>query len=120
MPFKFIANDGNLVVNPIPLTTLDQQGIAERYDIVVDFSQFPVGDRLNLVNMLRMRDDGRGPEEALSLARRAGGHLRTIRSSAAMMEFRVVSSVPSVDAPGATLTVANSCGTNDKSQVPTS
>ena len=34
------------------------------------------------------------------------------------MEFRVVSSVPSVDAPGQTLTVANSCGPNDKSQVP--
>ena len=26
--------------------------------------------------------------------------------------------MPSVDAPGATLTMANSCGPNDKSQVP--
>src|SRR6201988_838071 len=34
VPFKFIANDGNLTVNPIPLTVLDQQGTAERYDIV--------------------------------------------------------------------------------------
>ena len=40
VPFKFIANDGNLTVNPIPLTVLDQQGTAERYDIVVDFSMF--------------------------------------------------------------------------------
>ena len=41
VPFKFIANDGNFVVNPITLTQLDEQGIAERYDIVVDFSMFP-------------------------------------------------------------------------------
>jgi hypothetical protein len=34
------------------------------------------------------------------------------------MEFRVVSSVPSVDLPGFTNTVANSCGPNDKSLVP--
>ena len=43
VPFKFIANDGNFVVNPITLTLLDHQGIAERYDIVVDFSSFPIG-----------------------------------------------------------------------------
>ena len=41
VPFQFIANDGNFVVNPITLTTLDHQGTAERYDIVVDFSQIP-------------------------------------------------------------------------------
>src|SRR5262249_39405251 len=35
--FQFVANDGNLVVNPIKLKELDEQGIAERYDIVVDF-----------------------------------------------------------------------------------
>jgi len=31
VPFQFIANDGNFVVNPITLTTLDHQGTAERY-----------------------------------------------------------------------------------------
>ena len=41
VPFKFIANDGNFVVSPIQLTELDQQGTAERYDIVVDFSIVP-------------------------------------------------------------------------------
>ncbi|MFZ0852436.1 MAG: hypothetical protein WAO08_24925 [Hyphomicrobiaceae bacterium] len=45
VPFQFIANDGNLVVDPIPLTELDEQGIAERYDIVVDFSSFRPGDK---------------------------------------------------------------------------
>ena len=72
-PFKFIANDGNFVVNPIDLTTLDEQGIAERYDIVVDFSQCAVGEQLYLVNRLRMRDDGRGPDGALSLGQALAG-----------------------------------------------
>jgi FtsP/CotA-like multicopper oxidase with cupredoxin domain len=117
VPFKFIANDGNLVVNPITLTELDEQGIAERYDIVVDFSLFPVGSRLNLVNLLMMRPDGRGPLGALSLAQALAGRPDD-PVIGKMMEFRVVSSVNSVDAPGQTLTVANSCGPNDKSQVP--
>ena len=43
VPFHFIANDGNLVVKPIPLTELDEQGIGERYDIVVDFRTFAPG-----------------------------------------------------------------------------
>jgi FtsP/CotA-like multicopper oxidase with cupredoxin domain len=117
VPFKFIANDGNFVVNPITLTQLDEQGIAERYDIVVDFSAFPVGSRIKLVNLLRMRDDGRGPKEALSLAQALAGDPDD-PVIGPMMEFRVVGVTPSVDAPGVTLTVANSCGPNDKSQVP--
>jgi FtsP/CotA-like multicopper oxidase with cupredoxin domain len=118
VPFKFIANDGNLTVNPIALTSLDQQGTAERYDIVVDFSQFRPGDKIRMVNRLRMRDDGRGPKDALSLGQALAGD-RDDPAIGAIMEFRVVSSVPSVDAPGAVLTIANSCGVNDKSQVPT-
>jgi FtsP/CotA-like multicopper oxidase with cupredoxin domain len=117
VPFKFIANDGNFVVNPITLTQLDEQGIAERYDIVVDFSAFPVGSRIQLVNLLRMRDDGRGPREALSLAQALAGQPDD-PVVGPMMEFRVVNATPSVDAPGVTLTRANSCGPNDKSQVP--
>ena len=117
VPFKFIANDGNLVVSPITLTALDEQGIAERYDIVVDFSIFPVNSRIKLVNLLKMRDDGRGPQGALSLAEALAG-LLSDPVVGPMMEFRVVNSVPSVDQPGTTLTVANSCGPNDRSQVP--
>ena len=117
VPFKFIANDGNFVVNPIQLTELDEQGVAERYDIVVDFSMFRPGDRLYVVNRLEMRDDGRGGQEALSLAKALAGD-KDDPVIGAIMQFRVVNSVPSVDAPGQTLTVANSCGPNDKSQVP--
>jgi FtsP/CotA-like multicopper oxidase with cupredoxin domain len=38
-----IANDGNLLPSPVPLTQLDEQGIAERYDIVIDFSRYTPG-----------------------------------------------------------------------------
>jgi len=64
-----------------------------------------------------MRPDGRGPLGALSLAQALAGRPDD-PVIGKMMEFRVVSSVSSVDAPGQTLTVANSCGPNDKSQVP--
>ena len=100
--FQFIANDGNLVVNPIPLVQLDHQGTAERYDIVVDFSKFRIGDKIQLVNLLQMRGDGRGPTNTLSLAQALAGDPND-PTIGAIMEFRVVSSVPSVDAPGQTL-----------------
>jgi manganese oxidase len=118
VPFQFIANDGNLLVNPILLSSLDQQGVAERCDIVVDFSRYRPGDRIRLVNQLRMRDDGRGPQEELSLGQALAGRSDD-PTIGAIMEFRVVNSVESVDMPGQLLTTANSCGTNDKSRVPT-
>jgi len=101
VPFQFIANDGNFVVNPINLTTLDHQGTAERYDIVVDFSRFRVGDRIKLVNQVQMRDDGRGPQSDLTLAQALAGDPND-PCIGPVMEFRVASSVQSVDAPGFT------------------
>ena len=38
-----IGPDGNLLPHPVKLTELDEQGIAERYDVVIDFTQFNVG-----------------------------------------------------------------------------
>src|SRR5260370_9619633 len=75
VPFTFICNDGNLVVNPVLLTVLDQQGIAERYDIVVDFSRFRIGDTVRLVNTL-LQVDGRipGAEWSLSQALQGTSH----------------------------------------------
>src|SRR5215472_10089838 len=101
VPFQFIANDGNLVVNPITLTTLDQQGTAERYDIVVDFSQFKVGDRLTLVNTLQ-QTDGRKPDQQLPLAQALAGD-NNDPAVGGILQFRVVGSVQSVDVPGVTL-----------------
>src|SRR5205085_3854453 len=45
-PMIFIANDGNLMPSPVSLTELDEQGIAERYDIVIDFSRYSVGQKV--------------------------------------------------------------------------
>src|SRR5262249_59779978 len=67
VPFQFICNDGNLVVHPLTLTELDEQGIAERYDIVVDFSKFRVGDRLHLVDRLK-QTSGNKPYGRVTLA----------------------------------------------------
>jgi len=101
VPFQFICDDGNLVVNPIPLTTLDQQGTAERYDIVVDFSKFKVGDRLTLVNTLQ-QTDGRKPDQQLPLAQALAGD-NNDPAVGGILQFRVVGSVQSVDVPGVTL-----------------
>src|SRR5215813_4513672 len=99
VPFWFVANDGNLAVNPLPVTTLDHQGTAERYDIVIDFSQFRVGDRLHLVNQLQMRSDARGPRQDVTLAQALAADPAD-PCVGAIMEFRVVGAVPSVDLPG--------------------
>src|SRR6266446_7047751 len=60
-PMIFIANDGNLVPTPVVLTELDEQGIAERYDIVIDFSRYTVGQKVWMVNLLE-HEDGRSEE----------------------------------------------------------
>ena len=123
VPFQFIANDGNLVVNPIPSTaldggTLDQQGTAERFDIIVDFSPFKAGAKIRLVNRLQMRPDGRGPGTPLTLRQASGsGQALPVPSDPVIgpiMEFRVVSQVESVDVPGVILRATDP----DPSQVP--
>src|SRR5215510_4938253 len=112
VPFQFIANDGNLVVNPIPLTELDEQGIAERYDIVVDFSAFRPGDRLHLVDRLK-QTKGNKPDGPVSLATALRGDPND-PVLGAILQFRVVSQLQSVDAPK-TLYATDP----DRSQVPT-
>lgn len=113
VPFQFIANDGNLVPHPITLKSLDQQGSGERYDIVVDFSAFPVGSRIRLVNQLRMRQDGRGAAEELSLADALQDHPED-PVIGPLLEFRVVGELESVDVPG----VVHRATDPDRSAVP--
>jgi manganese oxidase len=66
-PMIQIANDGNLLPEPVVLTQLDEQGIAERYDIVIDFSTFNKGDKAYLVNLCQ-HSDGLKPAADLSFS----------------------------------------------------
>ncbi|HEY0564009.1 MAG TPA: multicopper oxidase domain-containing protein [Terriglobales bacterium] len=83
-----IANDGNLLPHPVALTQLDEQGIAERYDIVIDFSRYRVNDKVWMVNLAE-HQDGKKPSKDLSLAEALSG-----RSAdpcvGRFLEFRVV------------------------------
>jgi FtsP/CotA-like multicopper oxidase with cupredoxin domain len=71
-PMIQIANDGNLFPHPVPLTELDEQGIAERYDIVIDFSRYQVGDKIWLVNLCE-HENGKKPAADLTLAQALSG-----------------------------------------------
>ena len=83
-----IANDGNLLPHPVPLRELDEQGIAERFDIVIDFSRYKCGDKVHLVNLCE-HDDGRGPKEDLSLAEALSGESDD-PCVGRFLEFRIV------------------------------
>ena len=85
VPFHMIANDGNIMEHAVPFdgtmdldadgdtqnhnAILPTMGIAERFDIVVNFSKNGVkaGDKLFFVNLL-VHEDGKGPEEPAALA----------------------------------------------------
>ena len=49
LPFQVIASDGGLLAAPALRTSLPIAP-AERYDIVVDFSEYPIGTKLDLIN----------------------------------------------------------------------
>ena len=67
-PMIMIANDGNLLPAPIVLTELDQMGIAERWDIVIDFSRYTPGPntKVYMVNLTK-QTNGKKPDEDMSL-----------------------------------------------------
>ena len=88
-------------VSPVTLTELDQQGIAERYDIVVDFSHVP--DRRQALPGQpagACATTAAGPKDTLSLGEALAGRVRRSGRRHQMLEFRVVRSVQSVDEPG--------------------
>ena len=74
VPFHMIANDGNLMEHAILFDgssgtrrgELPTQAIGERYDIVVDFSQFERGTNLYFVNLME-HEDGKGPNGRIPL-----------------------------------------------------
>ncbi|MFL5418999.1 MAG: multicopper oxidase domain-containing protein [Myxococcales bacterium] len=83
-----VGNDGNLLPHPVPLTELDEMGIAERYDVVIDFSKYAVGSRVTLVNLCE-HQNGKKPSKDLSLAD-ALAHKTNDPVVGPFLEFRVV------------------------------
>jgi FtsP/CotA-like multicopper oxidase with cupredoxin domain len=71
--YHMIANDGNIMQHAIPFPNaqspdaLPEQGIAERYDIIVNFKGMPVGTKLYMVNILE-HTTGATPSRYLRLA----------------------------------------------------
>jgi FtsP/CotA-like multicopper oxidase with cupredoxin domain len=84
--FKYIANDGNLLPAPLTMNKV-ALGPAERGDIVVDFSKYPAGTQLFLVNRL-IQTDGRGPDDAATNVRNASGDL--VNAGVQILRFDVV------------------------------
>ena len=62
--FTYIANDGNLLPRPLPGVRKVRLGMAERADIIVDFSRYQTGDTLYLVDRINQTSP-RGPSEGL-------------------------------------------------------
>ena len=120
VPFLQIANDGNLFVNPVQINGsgqqggLEQQGTAERYDIIVDFSRFRIGDTAYLVNTLQSTT-GLKPDGQVQLAQAFADADNNDPAVGRIMQFRIVSQVQSVDDPTVTLRATDP----DPSQVPT-
>ena len=87
-PIVQIANDGNLFPSPVTLLALDEQGIAERYDIVIDFSTYAIGDKLHLVNLCE-HQDGKKPVADLTMAQALSG-TSADPCVGRFLEFRIV------------------------------
>jgi FtsP/CotA-like multicopper oxidase with cupredoxin domain len=83
-----IANDGNLLPHPVSLTETDEQGIAERCDIVIDFSRYQVGQKIWMVNLCE-HQDGKGPKDDLTLAQALAGQSDD-PCVGRFLEFRIV------------------------------
>jgi FtsP/CotA-like multicopper oxidase with cupredoxin domain len=118
--FQQIANDGNLLVSPVQINGpggqpfgLEEQGTAERYDIVIDFSQFKIGDKVYLVNTLASTT-GLKPDGQVKLQQAFQNNFKNDPAVGQILEWRIVSQVPSVDLPGLILKSTDP----DLSQVP--
>lgn len=77
VPFYMIANDGNIMEHTVYFENgeLPTQGIAERYDIIIDFSKFREGDKLYMVNLLQHKN-GQATDTPIPLAAVVNGDYR--------------------------------------------
>jgi FtsP/CotA-like multicopper oxidase with cupredoxin domain len=87
-PMIQIANDGNLLPTPVVQTISDEQGIAERYDWVIDFSRYNIGDKVWMVNTAEHKD-GKKPNADLTLAQALAGTSQD-PCVGKFLEFRIV------------------------------
>jgi manganese oxidase len=93
--FMQIANDGNLLPRPSFMVETEEMGIAERYDIVIDFSQYQIGEKLHLVNLCdhssatQANLDGQKPTTDLTLAQALSGTSKD-PCVGRFLEFRIV------------------------------
>jgi FtsP/CotA-like multicopper oxidase with cupredoxin domain len=87
-PMIQIGNDGNLMPAPVPLNRLDFQGTAERYDVVIDFSRYRVGDKVWLVNVSE-HEDGKRPKRTVPLDEALAGKSED-PCVGKFLEFRIV------------------------------
>ena len=62
-PFIQISNDGNLLSAPI-VRSIVTVAVAERHDVIIDFSKYQTGAKVYLMNRAE-QTDGRGPTENL-------------------------------------------------------
>ncbi len=93
VPFYMIGNDGNIMENAVPFPNaqsqdLPQMGIAERYDIVIDFKGFAPGTKIYLVNLLEHRN-GTGPQAEIPLASILNNTYAGDPAVGKFLEFRV-------------------------------
>ena len=63
--FTQISNDGNLLPKPLTRTSI-RLGVAERADVIVDFTNARIGDQIFIQNRLK-QTSGRGPSSFNSL-----------------------------------------------------
>ena len=58
-PFIVLSNDGNMLPEPLELESIPIS-VAQRYDVIIDFSRYRPGDQIILENRLE-QTNGRGP-----------------------------------------------------------
>jgi FtsP/CotA-like multicopper oxidase with cupredoxin domain len=114
VPMKVIASDGNFLVNPVTVTDLDAQGSAERFDVIIDFTNTRIGDRFQLVNHI-VHANGRGPKEVVGI-KKAWRRNTDDPAVGPVLEFRVVNQMRSAD--NASHVYRDGTAGLDRSQVP--
>ena len=92
IPFWVIASDGNLLPRPVEVTSI-RLGVAERFDIIVDFdkiaARFGNPTRVHLENRLE-QTNGRGPTDQIFAAGRGdfAGRVPTQRRTGERHQLR--------------------------------